>query len=69
MASLDSLVPAGQKKAPKVYAVACHPLLPHLIAVGANTGAFAQHISPGGLLFAWQSIRAVQTNPEDTGMS
>lgn len=39
MASLESLVPAGQKKAPKVYAVACHPLLPHLIAVGANTGA------------------------------
>lgn len=38
MASLDSLVPAGQKKAPKVYAIASHPLLPHLIAAGANTG-------------------------------
>lgn len=39
VASLDSLVPAGQKKLPKVYRVACHPLLPHVIAVGANTGA------------------------------
>ncbi|BDA49478.1 hypothetical protein COCOBI_14-0960 [Coccomyxa sp. Obi] len=38
VASLDSLVPAGQKKLPKVYRVACHPLLPHVIAVGANTG-------------------------------
>ncbi len=39
VAALDSLLPAGQKKAPKVYRIAAHPLQPHLLAVGANTGA------------------------------
>ena len=38
VAALDSLLPAGQKKTPKVYRIAAHPLQPHLLAVGANTG-------------------------------
>ncbi|KAK9822211.1 hypothetical protein WJX81_006190 [Elliptochloris bilobata] len=37
-AALDSVLPAGHKKAPKIYALACHPLQPHLVAVGANAG-------------------------------
>ena len=36
--ALESLLPAGQKKVPKVYRIAAHPLQPHLLAVGANTG-------------------------------
>lgn len=36
--SLESLLLAGQKKAPKIYALAVHPLQPHIIAVGANAG-------------------------------
>lgn len=36
--SLESLLPNGQKKVPKVYQIACHPLQPHLIAVAANAG-------------------------------
>jgi len=38
-AALDAVLPAGHKKAPKVYALACHPLQPHVLAVGANSGA------------------------------
>ena len=36
--SLDPFLPAGTKKAAKVYTIACHPLQPHVIAVGANAG-------------------------------
>ena len=32
------MLPAGHKKAPKIYAIACHPLQPHIVAVGANAG-------------------------------
>jgi hypothetical protein len=39
VAGLEALLPAGQKKSPKVYALAAHPLQPHVLAVGANTGA------------------------------
>ncbi len=38
--SLESLLPNGQKKVPKVYQIACHPLQPHLIAVAANAGDY-----------------------------
>jgi hypothetical protein len=38
LTSLEGLVPSGQKKAPKVYTMATHPLQPHLVAVGSNTG-------------------------------
>lgn len=36
--NLESLLPNGQKKVPKVYQIACHPLQPHLVAVAANAG-------------------------------
>ena len=36
--SLESLLLAGQKKAPKIYTLAVHPLQPHVVAVGANAG-------------------------------
>ena len=36
--SLESLLLAGQKKAPKIYTLAVHPLQPHIVAVGANAG-------------------------------
>ena len=36
--NLESLLPNGQKKIPKVYQIACHPLQPHLVAVAANAG-------------------------------
>lgn len=36
--SLESLLLAGQKKVPKIYAIAVHPLQPHIVAVGANAG-------------------------------
>ena len=36
--SLDPFLPAGTKKAAKVYTIACHPLQPRVVAVGANTG-------------------------------
>ena len=40
-------MPQGQKKVPKVYQIACHPLQPHLVAVAANAGkqhfVFALH--------------------------
>lgn len=35
---LDNYLPLGSKKAAKVYTIACHPLLPHLVAIGANAG-------------------------------
>ena len=38
-AALDAVLPAGHKKAPKIYAIACHPLQPHIVAVGTNAGA------------------------------
>ena len=39
LATLETDVPAGTKKAPKLYTAACHPLMPHIVAVGANSGA------------------------------
>lgn len=36
--SLESLLLQGQKKAPKIYTIAVHPLQPHIVAVGANAG-------------------------------
>ena len=44
LASLEGLLPAGTKKVPKIYTVACHPLRPHLVAVGANCG---ESLNPG----------------------
>ena len=38
LGGLEGLLPAGTKKVPKIYTVACHPLRPHLVAVGANCG-------------------------------
>ena len=37
--NLDNYLPLGSKKAAKVYAITCHPLLPHVVAIGANAGA------------------------------
>ena len=52
--SLESLLLAGQKKVPKIYAIAVHPLQPHIVAVGANAGptwhrphAFILHATKG----------------------
>ena len=39
LANLEQLLLPGTKKVPKIYALACHPLQPHLLAVGANAGA------------------------------
>ncbi|GAX81639.1 hypothetical protein CEUSTIGMA_g9067.t1 [Chlamydomonas eustigma] len=36
--NLAGLLPQGQKKAPKIYWVAAHPLRPQFTAVGINTG-------------------------------
>jgi hypothetical protein len=36
--SLENFLPVGTKKAAKVYTIACHPLLSHIVAVGANSG-------------------------------
>ena len=35
---MESLLPAGAKKVPKIYQIACHPLQPHLVVAGANAG-------------------------------
>ena len=42
LVSLESLLLAGQKKAPKIYTLAVHPLQPHIVAVGANAGKTCQ---------------------------
>ncbi len=39
LTAMEHLIPPGAKKVPKVYTAACHPLLPHLVAVAANSGA------------------------------
>ena len=36
--AMEHLIPPGQKKVAKVYTAACHPLLPHLVAIAANSG-------------------------------
>mmetsp|Transcript_12197 Transcript_12197/g.36597 ORF Transcript_12197/g.36597 Transcript_12197/m.36597 type:complete len:1238 (-) Transcript_12197:225-3938(-) len=36
--AMEHLIPPGHKKVPKVYTAACHPTLPHLLAVAANSG-------------------------------
>lgn len=41
--AMEHLIPPGHKKVPKVYAAACHPTLPHLLAVAANSGAAPAH--------------------------
>ena len=33
---MESLLPAGAKKVPKIYQIACHPLQPHLVVAGAQ---------------------------------
>ncbi len=38
LAVLEALIPPGTKKAPKLYTAACHPVLPHIVAVASNTG-------------------------------
>ena len=38
LAALEALIPPGTKKTPKLYTAACHPVLPHVVAVAANTG-------------------------------
>ena len=43
--SLESLLLAGQKKAPKIYTLAVHPLQPHIVAVGANAGKSHQNVA------------------------
>lgn len=40
LANLEQLLLPGAKKVPKIYVLACHPLQPHLVAVGANAGAW-----------------------------
>jgi len=42
--SLESLLLAGQKKSPKIYTIAVHPLQPHIVAVGANAGEQRHHL-------------------------
>lgn len=42
---LDNYLPLGTKKAAKVYTIACHPLLMHVVAVGANAGESVQMLS------------------------
>jgi len=49
--SLDNFLPVGTKKAAKVYTVACHPLLTHVVAVGANSGVSATLVQHPLLLF------------------
>ena len=36
---MEHLIPPGQKKVAKVYTAACHPLLPHMVAIAANSGS------------------------------
>jgi hypothetical protein len=40
--AMEHLIPTGQKKVAKVYTAACHPLLPHLVAIAANSGQTTQ---------------------------
>ena len=42
LAALESEIPPGSKKMPKLYSAACHPLMPHIVAVAANSGALLQ---------------------------
>lgn len=42
---LDIFLPLGTKKAAKVYIIACHPLLPHVVAIGANAGEFDKKLT------------------------
>lgn len=53
--AMEHLIPPGQKKVPKVYTAACHPLLPHLVAVAANSG------TPSGVCFGHSSEARVQS--------
>ena len=39
--NLETSIPAGAKKFPKLYQIAVHPLQPHILAVGSNTGIAA----------------------------
>lgn len=47
MLNLDNYLPLGSKRVAKVYTIACHPLLPHVVAIGANAGmgllTFSRH--------------------------
>ncbi|KAK9807986.1 hypothetical protein WJX73_010745 [Symbiochloris irregularis] len=46
LANLEQLLLPGTKKVPKIYTLACHPLQPHLVAVGANAGVGLLSFSP-----------------------
>ncbi len=41
LALLETLIPPGTKKTPKLYTAACHPVLPHIVAVASNTGTLS----------------------------
>lgn len=58
-AALDAVLPAGHKKAPKIYAIACHPLQPHIVAVGANAGACSVPATAEVPPDAWSCMSAV----------
>ena len=47
LAMLEALIPPGTKKLPKIYTAACHPVLPHVVAVAANTGTPPPHTLTG----------------------
>ena len=47
LALLETLIPPGTKKLPKLYTAACHPVLPHIVAVASNTGVL--QVSPLGI--------------------
>lgn len=38
LAALETQIPPGTKKVPKLYGAACHPTMPHIMAVAANSG-------------------------------
>jgi hypothetical protein len=52
--AMEHLIPPGQKKVAKVYTAACHPLLPHLVAVAANSG----QPTTGTVCTSWSTVKA-----------
>ncbi|KAL3133386.1 hypothetical protein ABBQ38_007254 [Trebouxia sp. C0009 RCD-2024] len=62
--SLESILPNGLKKVPKVYQIACHPLQPHLVAVAANAGCAVLSFDPYRLP-AIQPVPLLLATPAD----
>ena len=73
---MESLLPAGAKKIPKIYQIACHPLQPHLVVAGANAGVQAwsslplwhgaRHEHPAGLMLLctmWRGVKYALVGP------